>query len=167
MAALTPGFSGADIANICNEAAIVAGRKKQNEVKMEDFLKASDRVIGGLEKGKSPISPDEKRHIAIHEAGHAVAGWFSKHCDPLLKVTIVPRTGGVMGFAQYLPKEVSLMRPEEVNDTIAMALGGRIAELIFFGHLSTGATNDLQKVTNLAYGSVRAFGFSEELGHIA
>lgn len=149
LAALTPGFSGADIANICNEAALIAARHEKEGIELVDFEQAVDRVIGGLEKPNSIMSPEEKKLVAYHEAGHAVAGWFLEHADPLLKVTIVPRGKGALGFAQYLPKELSLYQTEQLMDMICMALGGRVAEELFFGKISTGASDDLKKVTNI------------------
>jgi AFG3 family protein len=143
LAGLTPGFAGADIANICNEAAIVAARRKADTVSMDDFEKATDRIIGGLESNKI-MSKEERSIVAYHEAGHAVAGWFLEHADPLLKVTIIPRTSGALGFAQYLPKEVSLRTQEEIMDIVCMALAGRAAEEIFFGGVTTGASDELQ-----------------------
>jgi len=143
LAGLTPGFSGADIANICNEAAIVAARRNANFVTMEDFEQATDRVIGGLESNRI-MSPQEKKVVAYHEAGHAVAGWFLEHADPLLKVTIIPRASGALGFAQYLPKEVHLKTQDAIMDTVSMALAGRASEEVFFGSVTTGASDDLR-----------------------
>lgn len=167
MAALSPGFSGADIANVCNEAAIMAARRDKKSIGLSEFETAQDRVIGGLEKNKNLRTVREKEVIAYHEAGHAVAGWFLKHADPLLKVTVIPRTGGVGGFAQYLPNEVFLYSMEELVDRMIMTLGGRVSEMIFFNHLSTGAADDLQKVTQLAYSQVRIYGMSEKVGHVS
>mmetsp|Transcript_5402 Transcript_5402/g.15683 ORF Transcript_5402/g.15683 Transcript_5402/m.15683 type:complete len:919 (+) Transcript_5402:207-2963(+) len=166
LAGLTPGFAGADIANICNEAAIVAARRKADTVSMDDFEKATDRIIGGLESNK--IMNDEERSIvAHHEAGHAIAGWFLEHADPLLKVTIIPRTSGALGFAQYLPKEVFLRTQEEIMDIVCMALAGRAAEEIFFGRVTTGASDDLRRVTDLVYSTIQLYGMNPRLGQLA
>lgn len=164
MAALTPGFAGADIANICNEAAIFAARRNAESVEMEDFERATERVLGGLPKHNSLMSPKEKRTVALHESGHAVAGWFLEYADPLLKVSIVPRSGGALGFAQYLPDEISLFPKEAILDKIAVALGGRAAEELFVGRISTGAADDLDKVTKMAYAMVAVYGMNPELG---
>eukprot|EP00472_Partenskyella_glossopodia_P008323 CAMPEP_0197534536 /NCGR_PEP_ID=MMETSP1318-20131121/47508_1 /TAXON_ID=552666 /ORGANISM="Partenskyella glossopodia, Strain RCC365" /LENGTH=752 /DNA_ID=CAMNT_0043091849 /DNA_START=444 /DNA_END=2702 /DNA_ORIENTATION=- len=166
LAALTPGFAGADIGNLCNEAAIVAARAGKDAIELVDFEQATDRVIGGLEKKNKVISKQEKELIAYHEAGHAVVGWFLEHADPLLKVTIIPRGPAALGYAQYLPKEVALYNPDQLLDMMCMALGGRAAEQVFFNKISTGASNDLQKVTQQAYAQVNQFGFSEKLGHV-
>merc|ERR1711966_551417 len=154
LAGLTPGFAGADIANICNEAAIVAARRKGDTVTMDDFEIATDRIIGGLESNKI-MSEEERSIVAYHEAGHAVAGWFLEHADPLLKVTIIPRTSGALGFAQYLPKEVFLRTEDEIMDIVCMALAGRAAEEIFFGRVTTGASSDLRRVTDLVYSTIQ------------
>ena len=167
LAALTPGFSGADIANLCNEAALNAARKEQADVVMENFEYAADRVIGGLEKPNLSISPEERRCIAYHEAGHAVAGWFLEHTQPLLKVSIVPRGSGALGFAQYLPNENKIVTPQQFEDDICMALGGRVAEQVFLGKISTGAISDLQRVTQLSYNQVKTYGFSNIVGHLS
>ena len=166
LAGLTPGFAGADIANICNEAAIVAARRKADTVAIEDFEKATDRVIGGLESGKI-MSDDERGVVAYHEAGHAVAGWFLEHADPLLKVTIIPRSSGALGYAQYLPKEVFLRTQTQIMDTVCMALAGRAAEQVFFGRVTTGASNDLQKVTNIVYSTIQEYGMNNKVGQLA
>ena len=166
LAGLTPGFAGADIANICNEAAIVAARRKADTVAIEDFEKATDRVIGGLESGKI-MSDDERGIVAYHEAGHAVAGWFLEHADPLLKVTIIPRSSGALGYAQYLPKEVFLRTQTQIMDTVCMALAGRAAEQVFFGRVTTGASNDLQKVTNIVYSTIQEYGMNNKVGQLA
>ncbi|MFN5931578.1 MAG: AAA family ATPase, partial [Sphingobacteriales bacterium] len=144
LAELTPGFAGADIANVCNEAALIAARKGKAFVEMDDFQDAIDRIIGGLEKKNKLISPEEKKIIAYHEAGHAVCGWFLEHAYPLLKVTIVPRGVAALGYAQYTPKEQYLYNTDQLMDQMCMTLGGRAAEEIFFGKISTGAQNDLQ-----------------------
>jgi len=166
LAGLTPGFAGADIANICNEAAIVAARRKADSVSMDDFEKATDRIIGGLESNKI-MSDEERSIVAYHEAGHAIAGWFLEHADPLLKVTIIPRTSGALGFAQYLPKEVSLRTQEEIMDIVCMALAGRAAEEIFFGGVTTGASDDLRRVTDLVYSTIQLYGMNPRLGQLA
>jgi len=166
LAALTPGFAGAEIANICNEAAIQAARASKEEIDMECFEKATDRVIGGLETGKV-ISQEELRTVAYHEAGHCVAGWFLENADPILKVTIVPRGNGALGFAQYLPKEVSLHTTEELRDTICMALGGRAAESLHFGKVTTGASDDLKRVTQMAYQMTSVFGMNDRIGTLS
>lgn len=167
MAALTPGFSGADIANICNEAAIVAARRSATGIVFKDFEEAVDRIIGGMETNRI-MTPEEKKTVAYHEAGHAVAGWFLEHADPLLKVTIVPRGKGSLGYAQYLPKEVSLHSTQALCDTMCMALGGRAAEaLTFNGTVTTGAQSDLQRVTGLAYAMVREYGMNEKIGQVS
>merc|ERR1711966_136113 len=166
LAGLTPGFAGADIANVCNEAAIVAARRKADSVTMEDFEKATDRIIGGLESNKI-MSDDEKSIVAHHEAGHAVAGWFLEHADPLLKVTIIPRSNGALGYAQYLPKEVFLRTQEQIMDIVKMALAGRAAEEVFFGRVTTGASDDLRRVTQLVYSTIQLYGMNERLGQLA
>ena len=153
LASLTPGFSGADIANVVNEAAIIAARENRNSVGMEHFEKASERVIGGIEK-KNLMTKEERRRVAYHEAGHAVAGWFLENSDPLIKVTIIPRSRGALGFAQYLPNEVSLYSKEQHLDMIKTALGGRIAEELFYDSVTTGASDDINKVTQIAHGLV-------------
>ncbi|KAH9254637.1 hypothetical protein BASA81_007394 [Batrachochytrium salamandrivorans] len=166
MAALTPGFSGAQIANIVNEAAILAAREGGVGVTDQNFDKAVDRVIGGLEKSSNLMSPLEKKTVAYHEAGHAILGWFLEHADPLLKVTIIPRASGALGFAQYLPKEMSLQTQPQLEDKLCMALGGRAAEELTFGVVTTGAQNDLEKVTNIAKAMVTEFGMSKQLGQV-
>jgi len=166
LAGLTPGFAGADIANICNEAAIVAARRKADSVSMDDFEKATDRIIGGLESNKI-MSVEERSIVAYHEAGHAIAGWFLEHADPLLKVTIIPRSSGALGFAQYLPKEVFLRTQEEIMDIVCMALAGRAAEEIFFGRVTTGASDDLRRVTDLVYSTIQIYGMNPRLGQLA
>merc|ERR1719287_33464 len=166
LAGLTPGFAGADIANVCNEAAIVAARRKADSVTMEDFEKATDRIIGGLESNKI-MSDDEKSIVAHHEAGHAVAGWFLEHADPLLKVTIIPRSNGALGYAQYLPKEVFLRTQEQIMDIVKMALAGRAAEEVFFGRVTTGASDDLRRVTQLVYSTIQLYGMNSRVGQLA
>ena len=166
LAGLTPGFAGADIANLCNEAAIVAARRKGESVLVEDFEKATDRVIGGLESNKI-MSDAERQVVAHHEAGHAVAGWFLEHADPLLKVTIIPRTSGALGFAQYLPKEVFLRTQDQIMDIVCMALAGRAAEEVFFGRVTTGASDDLRRVTQLVYSTIQTYGMNSRVGQLA
>ena len=166
LAGLTPGFSGADIANICNEAAIVAARRNADSVTMEDFEKATDRVIGGLESNRI-MSTEERNIVAYHEAGHAVAGWFLEHADPLLKVTIIPRASGALGFAQYLPKEVNLRTQDQIMDIVCMALAGRAAEEVFFGSVTTGASDDLRRVTQMVYSTIQMYGMNDRLGQLA
>ena len=163
----TPGFAGADIANVCNEAALIAARKGKSAVDLEDFQDAVDRVIGGLEKKNKIISPDEKRIIAYHEAGHAICGWYLEHAYPLLKVTIVPRGTAALGYAQYTPKEQYLYNTDQLQDQICMTLGGRASEDIFFGKISTGAQNDLQQITRIAYAMVTVYGMNDKLGNIS
>ncbi|XP_047980155.1 ATP-dependent zinc metalloprotease FTSH 10, mitochondrial-like isoform X1 [Salvia hispanica] len=164
LAALTPGFAGADIANVCNEAALIAARSEQAKVKMEHFDSAIDRIIGGLEKKNRVVSKIERRTVAYHESGHAVAGWFLEHAEPLLKVTIVPRGTAALGFAQYVPNENLLMTKEQLLDMTCMTLGGRAAEQVMLGKISTGAQNDLEKVTKMTYAQVAVYGFSDKVG---
>jgi len=167
LAEMTPGFAGADIANVCNEAALVAARRNKKEVEMDDFNYALDRVIGGLEKRNKLISPEEKKIIAYHEAGHAICGWFLEYASPLIKVTIVPRGIGTLGYAQYLPKEEYITRTEQLLDRMCMTFGGRAAENIVFGKVSTGAQNDLDQVTKMAYSMVTAYGMNEKVGQVS
>lgn len=164
LAALTPGFAGADIANVVNEAALIAARNEGTVVTMEHFEAAIDRVIGGLEKKNRVISKLERRTVAYHESGHAVAGWFLEHAEPLLKVTIVPRGTAALGFAQYVPNENLLMTKEQLFDVTCMTLGGRAAEQVLIGKISTGAQNDLEKVTKMTYAQVAIYGFSDKVG---
>ncbi|MEM8899495.1 MAG: ATP-dependent zinc metalloprotease FtsH [Bacteroidota bacterium] len=167
LASQTPGFVGADIMNVCNEAALIAARKNKEAVDMEDFQDAIDRVIGGLEKKSKIISPEEKKIVAYHEAGHAVAGWFLKHAHPLVKVSIVPRGLAALGYAQYLPKEQYLHTYNEIIDTMCMTLGGRAAEDIIFSEVSTGAQNDLERITKSAYSIVTLYGMNEKVGQVS
>ena len=167
LAAQTPGFAGAEIANVCNEAALIAARKDKKTVEMIDFQDAIDRVIGGLEKKTKIISPEEKRIVAYHEAGHAVAGWFLEHADPLVKVSIVPRGIAALGYAQYLPKEQFLYQTEQMNDEMCMAFGGRAAEDIVFGKISTGALSDLERITKMAYSIVTVYGMNKQIGNMS
>ena len=167
LAEQTPGFAGADIANVCNEAALIAARKNKEAVDMSDFQDAIDRVIGGLEKRNKIIAPHEKEIIAYHEAGHAICGWFLEHAYPLLKVTIVPRGTAALGYAQYTPKEQYLYNTDQLLDQVCMTLGGRAAEQIFFGKISTGASNDLQQITKIAYSMVTVYGMSNKVGNVS
>lgn len=167
LAEMTPGFAGADIANICNEAALIAARRNKTEVDLDDFNYALDRVIGGLEKKNKLISPKEKEIIAYHEAGHAICGWYLEHASPLVKVTIVPRGMGTLGYAQYLPKEEFIIRTEQLLDRMCMTLGGRAAERIVFNKISTGAQNDLDQVTKMAYGMVTVYGMNDNVGNVS
>lgn len=167
LAEMTPGFAGADIANICNEAALVAARRNKKQVDMDDFNYALDRIIGGLEKKNKLISPDEKKIIAYHEAGHAVCGWFLEHASPLVKVTIVPRGIGTLGYAQYLPKEEYITRTEQLLDRMCMTFGGRAAESIIFNKISTGAQSDLDQVTKMAYSMITIFGMNDKVGQVS
>lgn len=167
LAAQTPGFAGAEIANVCNEAALIAARKDKKAVDLIDFQDAIDRVIGGLEKKSKIISPEEKRIVAFHEGGHAVAGWFLEHADPLVKVSIVPRGVAALGYAQYLPKEQFLYQTEQLFDEMCMTLGGRAAEEIVFGKISTGALSDLERVTKMAYSMVTVYGMNDKIGNLS
>lgn len=167
LAVQTPGFAGADIANICNEAALIAARQGKTEVDMSDFNDAIDRVIGGLEKKNKIISPNEKKVIAFHEAGHAICGWFLEHAHPLIKVSIVPRGVAALGYAQYLPKEQYLYTMEQMQDQMVALFGGRAAEELTFGKVSTGAQNDLERVTKMAYSMVSIYGMNDRVGNIS
>jgi cell division protease FtsH len=167
LAEMTPGFAGAEIANVCNEAALVAARRGKKAVDMDDFNHALDRVIGGLEKKNKLISPKEKNIIAYHEAGHAVCGWFLENASPLVKVTIVPRGIGTLGYAQYLPKEEYITRTEALLDRMCMTFGGRAAEKIIFGKISTGAQSDLDQATKMAYSMISVFGMNEKVGQVS
>ena len=167
LSAQTPGFAGAEIANVCNEAALIAARRNKEAVDMQDFQDAVDRVIGGLEKKNKIISPEEKRIVAYHEAGHAIAGWFLEHADPLVKVSIVPRGVAALGYAQYLPKEQFLYTTEQLIDGMCMTLGGRVAEDLVFNKISTGAQNDLERITKLSYAMVTIYGMNEKVGNVS
>tara|TARA_B100000886_G_scaffold150149_1_gene102084 strand:- start:959 stop:2977 length:2019 start_codon:yes stop_codon:yes gene_type:complete len=167
LAAQTPGFAGAEIANVCNESALIAARKDKNQIEMDDFQDAIDRVIGGLEKKNKIISPEEKKIVAFHEAGHAVAGWYLEHADPLVKVSIVPRGIAALGYAQYLPKEQFLYQTDQLLDEMCMALGGRAAEEIIFGKISTGALSDLERITKMAYSIVSVYGMNKNIGNLS
>ena len=167
LAAQTPGFAGAEIANVCNESALIAARKNKNAIDMSDFQDAIDRVIGGLEKKNKIILPEEKKIVAYHEAGHAVAGWYLEHADPLVKVSIVPRGIAALGYAQYLPKEQFLYQTDQLIDEMCMALGGRAAEEVIFGKISTGALSDLERITKMAYSIVSVYGMNKSIGNIS
>jgi AFG3 family protein len=164
---MTPGFVGADIANVCNEAALIAARREKTAVDLDDFNYALDKVIGGLEKKNKIISPEEKQIIAYHEAGHAICGWFLEYAHPLVKVTIVPRGLAALGYAQYLPKEQYITRKEKLLDDICMTLGGRAAESVVFNQISTGAQSDLDHITRLSYDMIVNHGFSEKVGNVS
>ncbi|KAJ2365506.1 AAA ATPase afg3, partial [Coemansia sp. RSA 2611] len=166
MAAMTPGFSGADIANVCNEAALIGARAGSSQVMLTHFEQAIERVIAGLEKKSRVLSPEEKKTVAYHEAGHAVSGWFLKHADPLLKVSIIPRGQGALGYAQYLPRDQYLFSTEQLRDRMCMTLGGRASEELFFGVITTGASDDLQKVTRMAYAQVVQYGMNKRVGQL-
>nr|XP_031295083.1 AFG3-like protein 2 isoform X1 [Camelus dromedarius] len=166
LASLTPGFSGADVANVCNEAALIAARHLSDAINQKHFEQAIERVIGGLEKKTQVLQPEEKKTVAYHEAGHAVAGWYLEHADPLLKVSIIPRGKG-LGYAQYLPREQYLYTREQLLDRMCMTLGGRVAEELFFGRITTGAQDDLRKVTQSAYAQIVQFGMNEKVGQIS
>jgi cell division protease FtsH len=161
----TPGFSGADIANVCNEAALIAARHGHSTVSKEDFLSAVDRIIGGLEKKTKVMTVDEKRTIALHEAGHATVSWHLQYANPLVKVTIVPR-GRALGAAWYLPEERQITTKEQMLDEMCATLGGRAAEELFTGHISSGAMNDLERVTKQAYGMIAYMGMSDKLPNL-
>jgi AFG3 family protein len=167
LAEMTPGFAGAEIANVCNEAALVAARRGKSAVSMDDFNFALDRVIGGLEKKNKLISPREKEIIAYHEAGHAICGWYLPYASPLVKVTIVPRGVGTLGYAQYLPKEEYITRTEQLLDRMCMTMGGRAAEKIVFDKISTGAQSDLDQVTKMGYSMVSIFGLNKKVGNVS
>lgn len=167
LSAQTPGFAGAEIANVCNEAALIAARRDKQLIDMQDFQDAIDRVIGGLEKKNKIISPEEKKIVAYHEAGHAIAGWYLEFADPLVKVSIVPRGVAALGYAQYLPKEQYLYRQEQLIDMMCMTLGGRVAEDIVFNSISTGAQNDLERITKMAYGMVTMYGMNPKVGNVS
>jgi len=167
IAAQTPGFAGAEIANVCNEAALIAARRDKKAVDMQDFQDAIDRVIGGLEKKNKIILPEEKKIVAFHEAGHAVAGWFLEHADPLVKVSIVPRGVAALGYAQYLPREQFLYQTEQMMDEMCMAFGGRAAEEIVFNKISTGALSDLERITKMAYSIVTIYGMNPVIGNMS
>merc|ERR1719195_982604 len=166
MAALTPGFTGADIANVCNEAALIAARELAESIVLKHFESAIERVVAGMEKKTNVLSPEEKKTVAYHEAGHAVSGWFLEYADPLLKVSIIPRGKG-LGYAMYLPKDQYLYTKEQLYDRMCMTLGGRAAEQIFFERITTGAQDDLQKVTKSAYAQITQYGMNENVGNVS
>ena len=168
LASQTPGFAGAELANLCNEAALMAARRDKEAVEMEDFQDSIERVIAGLEKKNKLISPKEREIVAYHEAGHAIVGWYLEHTDPVLKVSIVPRGLAALGYTLQTPLEDRfLMTTEELNDKICALLGGRVAEEIIFGRISTGAQNDLERITNMAFAMVAEYGMSDELGYLS
>ncbi len=167
LAAQTPGFAGAEIANVCNEAALLAAREDKDAIDMDDFEKSIDRVIAGLEKKNKIILPEEKKIVAYHEAGHAITGWYLKYTDPVVKVSIIPRGLAALGYAQYLPEERYLYTREALTDRMIMAMGGRVAEEIIFGQISTGAQNDLERITAMAYAMVVDYGMSERIGYVS
>lgn len=166
LAALTPGFSGADIANCCNEAALIAARHDAPFVELKHFEAAIERVIVGLEQRSRVLSPEEKKTVAYHEAGHAICGWYLKYADPLLKVSIIPRGQAALGYAQYLPDDQYLTSEEQFNHRMIMALGGRVSEELNFDDITTGAADDLQKVTRMANAMILKLGMSKKLGTI-
>lgn len=168
LASQTPGFAGADLANLCNEAALLAARREKNSIAMEDFQDSIEKVIAGLERKNKLISPQERKIVAYHEAGHAIVGWFLEHTDPVLKVSIVPRGLAALGYTLQTPlEERFLMTTEELDDKICALLGGRVAEEIIFGRISTGAQNDLERITKMAFAMVAEYGMSEKLGYIS
>ena len=167
LAGQTPGFAGAEIANVCNEAALLAARKSKDVIEMEDFEQAIDRVIAGLEKKNKIISPEERKIIAFHEAGHAIVGWFLEYTDPVVKVSIVPRGLAALGYAQYMPEERYLYTKEALLDRMTMAIGGRVAEEVVFDRITTGAQNDLERITKMAYAMVVDYGMSERVGQVS
>lgn len=167
LAGQTPGFAGAEIANVCNEAALLAAREGKASIEMKDFESAIDRVIGGLEKKNKLISPEEKEIVAYHESGHAITGWFLEYTDPVVKVSIVPRGLAALGYAQYLPEERYLYTKEALVDRMVMMMGGRVAEELVFGRISTGAQNDLERITKMAYAMVTDYGMSEKVGYLS
>ena len=167
LATQTAGFAGAEIMNVCNEAALIAARRNKEVIDVSDFQAAIDRVIGGLEKKNKVISDQEKQIVAYHEAGHAIAGWFLEHVDPLVKVSIVPRGVAALGYAQYLPKDQYLYTTEQMVNMMCMTLGGRVAEDIVFSRISTGAQNDLERITKMAYAMVTIYGMNEKVGNLS
>jgi len=167
LSTLTPGFSGADLANVCNEAALIAARLEAPAIDESHFELAIERVIAGLERKSRVLSPEEKTTVAYHEAGHAVCGWFLEYADPLLKVSIIPRGVGALGYAQYLPKERYLFSTEQLHDRMCMTLGGRVSEELFFGRITTGAQDDLSKITRLAFEICASYGMNDKLGPVS
>ncbi|KAH8177410.1 peptidase family m41 domain-containing protein [Sarocladium implicatum] len=166
LATLTPGFSGADISNVVNEAALIAARVNADDVKMEHFERAIERVVGGLERKSLVLKPEEKKTVAYHEAGHAICGWFLEHADPLLKVSIIPRGQGALGYAQYLPQDAYLMNTNQLMDRMAMTMGGRVSEELHFPTVTTGASDDFKKVSQMARNMVTQWGMSDKVGPI-
>lgn len=166
LATLTPGFSGADIANVCNEAALIAARNDSDSVRLEHFEQAIERVIGGVERKSKLLSPQEKKIVAYHEAGHAVCGWYLEYADPLLKVSIIPRGQGALGYAQYLPGDVYLLSEQQLKDRMTMALGGRVSEELHFSSVTSGASDDFKKVTRMAAAMVTELGMSDKIGWV-
>ncbi|KAI9149263.1 matrix AAA protease MAP-1 [Paramyrothecium foliicola] len=166
LATLTPGFSGADISNVVNEAALIAARGNAEDVKMEHFERAIERVVGGLERKSLVLKPDEKKTVAYHEAGHAICGWYLRHADPLLKVSIIPRGQGALGYAQYLPQDAYLMNTNQLMDRMAMTMGGRVSEELHFPTVTTGASDDFKKVSQMARNMVTQWGMSEKVGPV-
>lgn len=167
LATLTPGFTGADIANACNEAALIAARHQDKYVELLHFEQAIERVIAGLEKKSKVLSPEEKKTVAYHEAGHAICGWFLQYADPLLKVSIIPRGHGALGYAQYLPSDQYLITEEQFRHRMIMALGGRVSEELHFPSVTSGAHDDFKKVTNMAHAMVTSLGMSKEIGYLS
>jgi AFG3 family protein len=167
IAALTPGFSGAELANVCNEAALIAARRNASTVDSSCFDAAIDRVLAGMEKKGLVIDPLERKVIAFHEAGHALTGWFLEHADPVMKVSIVPRGKAALGYSQSLPRDVSLHTEDQISDTMVMALGGRAAEEVIFSVVSSGAQNDLERVTKMAYGMITNYGMNAAVGPLS
>jgi len=167
LATLTPGFSGADLANLVNEAALHAAREAQDKIKLENLEYAHERVTAGPEKKTTVLNPNDRQVVAYHESGHALVGWMMESTDALQKVTILPRTKGALGFAQYTPKDQKLFTPQQLRDRMCMALGGRVAESLTFNRVTTGAQNDLEKVTRMAYAQIREFGFNEAVGQVS
>jgi ATP-dependent Zn protease len=167
LAKLTPGFSGAEVANVCNEAALIAARRMRLTVDDDCFEAAIDRVIAGMEKKGLSIDPHERRVVAFHEAGHALTGWMLEHADPVMKVSIVPRGKAALGYSQSLPRDIALHTEDQLSDTMVMALGGRAAEEVVFDVVSSGAQNDLERVTKMAYSQVTDYGMSTAVGPLA
>ena len=167
LAALTPGFTGADIANACNEAALIAARHRDPYIKLYHFEQAIERVIAGLEKKSRVLSKEEKTTVAYHEAGHAICGWYLKYADPLLKVSIIPRGQGALGYAQYLPPDQYLISEEQFQHRMVMALGGRVSEELHFPSVTSGAHDDFKKVTQMAHAMVTSLGMSKKVGYLS
>eukprot|EP00811_Abedinium_folium_P018235 NODE_2715_length_2159_cov_16.175689.p1 GENE.NODE_2715_length_2159_cov_16.175689~~NODE_2715_length_2159_cov_16.175689.p1 ORF type:complete len:395 (+),score=125.23 NODE_2715_length_2159_cov_16.175689:269-1453(+) len=167
LAALTPGFSGSEIANLCNESAIIAARRNADTVEMNDFERASERVLVGVEKSKSLMSAETKIAVAVHESGHAIAGWFLKHTNPLVKLSVVPRSKGTLGFAQWMEEDPGLQLEESLLDRIAVYLAGRAAEDVVLGKITSGATDDLDKASKIAYSMVSRLGMSTKVGLVS